>query len=632
MHKTFSIRRPSRFCLSGEIEGAPVFRPLSEGPNVIGSDPAGHIVLNTDGISRRHAILDVEAPQLRIVDQKSKNGTWVNGVRVSSALLQLGDEIALGVVKLRLESVDRDDLQLAVSLAGPEGFDAEPMAVAGETTTVGHRSGHRLLRHWLSLSCIFRDRLEGSGKDGEAAALALLTEQLGARGACLVDVAAAGEPSVRTLFGHVDTKLLQGLASRWEDRGGAGLESGKEAFFTGPDVTALASGGKGGVVALLVMGDFPGRGASGPLLAALLHHYRRATRDPETRDDVPTGAQATLQWPPGFVRGLSKAMEELYESMRPLIAAELPVLITGETGTGKELVARALHLSSPRSASPFVAINCAAIPANLLEAELFGIGEGVASGVLPRRGKFEEAGEGTLFLDEISSMPAELQSKLLRVLQEREIQPVGAPLIPLRARLVAATNVAAPDLRRSETFRSDLFFRLAGATLHLPSLRQRPSDIPLLVDGLLRTIAVDLGKELRGVSVGAMNRLVAYDWPGNVRELEHELRRLAHLCSADQPIVSTMLAGWLREEDEGGGLRSAAPDPADGEPPAEAPPLSGSVPSHPLPTLELGVLEDLAVSRALEQAGGNQAQAAELLGISRFALGRRLRKYDPKES
>ena len=624
MVETAPSRRPSRFCLCGELAGTPIFRPLVEGPNLIGSDPGSHVLLPTEGISRRHAVLDVELPYLRIIDQESKNGTWVNGVRISNARLRLGDEITLGAVKLRLEAVDGDDLELALSLAEPEGPGDEPALPVGETTTLGHRSAQRFLHHWLSLSCSFLDRLEGAGGNRGASALAVVTDRLGARGACLVEVGEGGEPALQALFGEVDTALLESLASCWGNRSGDPPGAGAEPFVTKPEVTGLVTEGEGGALALLVMGDFPGRGASRPLFATLLHHYLRAVRAVGEPAEAAPGAEATLRWPPGFVRGLSPAMEELYEAMRPLVAADLPVLVTGETGTGKELVARALHLSSPRSPSPFVAINCAAIPADLLEAELFGIGQGVASGVRSRLGKFQEAGEGTLFLDEVSSMPAELQSKLLRVLQEREIQPLGAPPVPLRARLVAATNVAAPALEASETFRSDLFYRLAGATLHLPPLRHRPSDIPLLVDGLLRSITRDLGKELRGVSVGAMNRLVAHAWPGNVRELEHELRRLAHLCPEGRPIVSTMLAGRLRGE---GGDGELPPDLSETVPGTAVASISFAPVSSPsLPTLELSALEELAVSQALEQAGGSQGKAAELLGISRFALRRRLSK------
>ena len=604
---------------------------MLEGPNVIGSDRGSHVVLDTEGISRRHAILDVESPHLRLVDQESKNGTWVNGSRVSTARLRLGDEITLGVAKLCLQAVEPDDLDLALSLAEGDRNEEEPEPTADETTTVGQRSANRLLDHWLSLSRSFLDRLDGTADRG-VGALGVLTDRLGARGACFAEVRDPGEPAIIALFGQVEPDLLGCSAGRCWSRS-RGAMAARELFFTNPDVTGLLLEPEQRALALFVIGDFPGRSASRPLLSTLLHQYLRSARDSGSSATRAPRSDQILRWPPGFIRCLSKPMENLYDAMRPLAASDLPILITGETGTGKELVARALHLSSPRSAtSPFVAINCAAIPADLLEAELFGIGSGVASGVSARIGRFAAAADGTLFLDEVSSMPAQLQSKLLRVLQEREIHPLGAAPVPLRARLVAATNVAAPELLAGGDFRSDLFYRLAGATLLVPPLRQRRSDIPMLVDGLLRSISSELGKELRGVSVAAMNHLAAYDWPGNIRELEHELRRLAHFCPAGQPIVSTMLAEQMRRQESGtapGGDRSCTePRAATGAAVAGA----GSASPAALPTLELSALEALAVRQAMEQAGGKQQQAARLLGISRFALGRRLRKQGSQES
>lgn len=596
---------------------------------MIGSDPASHVVLTAEGVSRRHAILDVESPYLRIVDQESKNGTWVNGARTSNALLRPGDEIKLGTARFRLEAVDPGDLELALDLTEEHPTAEEATAIATPTTTIVHLSADASLGHWLSISCSFLDRLQEF--EGGVRALGMLTEQLGARGACIVELRDSQEPTILALFGRVEASLLEQLATQWHDerRGGA---APPETFISEPGVTGLLRRPGDVAWAIFVAGDFRGRRASRPLLSTLLHHYLYATSDRREPVAAAPAPDPILKWPPGFVRCRSDAMEELYTAMKPLVTAELPVLITGETGTGKEMVARSLHLSRHCSSAPFVAINCAAIPADLLEAELFGIEDGVASGVNARVGKFEAARDGTLFLDEVSSMPAELQSKLLRVLQEKEIHPLGSPPVPLRARLVAATNASASELLAGETFRSDLFFRLAGAVLHIPPLRERRSDVPLLVDGLLRAIARDLGKELRGLSVAALTLLVRHDWPGNVRELEHELRRLAHLCAPRQPILSTMLAERLR------GVSS--PPNADslrGEAFPDTRASSGTagddrVTATALPTLELGALESLAIQEAMEQTGSNQARAAELLGISRFALHRRLKKQDSNDS
>ena len=296
--------------------------------------------------------------------------------------------------------------------------------------------------------------------------------------------------------------------------------------------------------------------------------------------------------------------------MHPLFAGDLPVLLLGETGVGKEGLARILHLSSSRHGGPFVAINCAAIPADLLEAEMFGIGKGIATGVVERKGKFQLAEGGTLFLDEIGDMPLPLQAKLLRALQEREIQPVGGAPLRVDIRVVAATNSDLHRRMEEGLFRRDLYYRVAGFALRLPPLRERREDIPALVQAFLERFAAEATKAVRGVTIKALRALVEFPWPGNIRELEHEMRRLVYLCPEGQAIDSTMLSPHVA-------ACAPAGDP-DAHEPAELlePGVSGSL------DLEVGVarLERRLIERALEQAGGNRTQAAKLLGISRNGL------------
>jgi transcriptional regulator with PAS, ATPase and Fis domain len=300
------------------------------------------------------------------------------------------------------------------------------------------------------------------------------------------------------------------------------------------------------------------------------------------------------------VPGDSRAARRLYEQLRPLVHGDLPVLLLGETGVGKERLARILHDSSPRRQGPFVAVNSAAIPTDLLEAEMFGIGKGVATGVTERRGKFQMAEGGTLFLDEIGDMPLELQAKLLRALQEKEIQPVGGAPAAVDIRVIAATN---SDLQRhmeEGRFRRDLYFRVAGFALRVPSLRERREDIPALVEAFLRALARECGKALRGITVKALRLLIGYAWPGNVRELEHELRRLVHVCPQGEAIDSTMIASHIV---------AAGP---------------GHDPEAPLDVLDLGknvdALERRLILEALAQSHGNRSRAARLLGVSRNGL------------
>jgi transcriptional regulator of acetoin/glycerol metabolism len=320
----------------------------------------------------------------------------------------------------------------------------------------------------------------------------------------------------------------------------------------------------------------------------------------------PRGHADGLAFPEGYVVGDSPAIATLHAQMRPLVEGDLPVLVLGETGVGKECVARILHLSSARRAGPFVAINCAAIPADLLEAELFGIGKGVATGVVERTGRFQQAEGGTLFLDEIGEMPALLQTKLLRALQQKEVQPVGGAPTPVDIRVVAATN---SDLfRRMEegAFRRDLYYRVAGYALRVPALRERREDVPAFVEAFVRAFSRETGKRLRGITVRTLRALVDYAWPGNVRELEHEVRRLVSLCPDGQPLESGMLSPQI-----------LAPPAA---PAGEEPPLGLS--------LEANVerLERRLIREALQRARGNRSEAARLLGISRNGLALKMER------
>jgi transcriptional regulator with PAS, ATPase and Fis domain len=314
-----------------------------------------------------------------------------------------------------------------------------------------------------------------------------------------------------------------------------------------------------------------------------------------------------LVFPPGYVPGDSPAMASLYAQMQPLVQGDLPVLLLGETGVGKEFLARILHASSRRRSGPFVAVNCAAIPPDLLEAEMFGVAKGAATQVSERTGKFQLADKGTLFLDEIGDMPVALQAKLLRALQEKEVQPVGSPTpVAVDLRIVAATNT---DLQRKlddGRFRRDLYYRVAGYALQVPPLRDRRDDVPTFVEEFIRTFARETNKAVRGITVKALRALGDYAWPGNVRELEHEVRRLVYLCPEGQAIESSMLSEHVVAPPRG---EDPAGDDAGG-------PLSGSL--ELLPCVER--LEKRLIAEALARAGGNRTQAARLLGVSRNGL------------
>jgi DNA-binding NtrC family response regulator len=338
-------------------------------------------------------------------------------------------------------------------------------------------------------------------------------------------------------------------------------------------------------------------------------------------EDATSTTRRELVFPPDYRPGESPPLRALYHEMTSLAAGDLSVLIHGETGVGKEVVARILHASSRRARRPFVAINCAAIPVDLLEAEMFGVVQGAATGVKPRPGLFQEAHGGTLFLDEVGEMPRSLQPKLLRALQEREIRPLGGKQQTVDVRILAATNATLdlsgqplrPDQGATGGLREDLYYRLAGAVLTVPPLRRCREDIPALVAHFLERIAAREGVHPRGMTRGALERLRAYPWPGNVRQLEQELHRLV-LASGD--------GGILEEAALVEAVRT--PTPGVALPPAEMDSLELA------PRLE--ALERAMLREAMLRTGGRLMAAARLLGLSRNGLAKKLERFDLRHS
>ncbi len=246
-----------------------------------------------------------------------------------------------------------------------------------------------------------------------------------------------------------------------------------------------------------------------------------------TAEDV--SVDPSLIYNEGKIIGKSRGMKEIFKAIGVLSENRVTVLIEGETGTGKELIARAIHYNSPYREHPFQPIDCSTIVGALLESELFGHEKGAFTGASSsKRGKFELAGEGTIFLDEIGEIPFELQSKLLRFLQEKEFERLGGEKkIKSNTRIITATNKDLWKLVQAGSFREDLYYRLSVATIKVPPLRERKSDIPLLVEHILRKINHDLGKDIRKIEEKALKRIMEYDWPGNVRELENLLTHVA---------------------------------------------------------------------------------------------------------
>lgn len=311
----------------------------------------------------------------------------------------------------------------------------------------------------------------------------------------------------------------------------------------------------------------------------------------------------------GQIIGESPAMRRLFETLHRLERVDAPtVLLRGESGTGKDLIAQAIHESGPRRAGPYMEVDCASLPEALIESELFGHEQGAFTGARgAKRGLFEVARGGTIFLDEIGEMSPGTQAKLLRALENRRFKRVGGVAdIVLNAGVIAATNRNLEEAVRGGQFREDLYFRLNVIRIEVPPLRDREQDVPLLVDHFLQKFSAKFGRRIRGVTEDALRRLMAYGWPGNVRELRNVLERIAILESDD----------IIREEHLPPEMQESAP---------QGPPVCAF--TLPAEGVDLESVERTLIQQAMARVEGNQSAAARLLGITRYALRYRLEKH-----
>jgi two-component system nitrogen regulation response regulator GlnG len=317
-------------------------------------------------------------------------------------------------------------------------------------------------------------------------------------------------------------------------------------------------------------------------------------------------------------------MQEIYKTIGRVAKTEAIALIQGESGTGKELIAKVLHYHSNRWSGPFVAINCAAIPRDLLESELFGHERGAFTGANERRaGKFELAQEGTLLLDEIGDMPLELQAKLLRVLQEREVVRLGGrESIPIDCRIVASTNQPLERAVKQQRFREDLFVRLKVVPIHVPPLRERGEDISELIDFFLNKINTEMGTSITALSSEARDLLLRHNWPGNVRELENTLIRAAVLASG--PTLMPRDLALATQEPAPAAYAEMSLEDVVRMKLQEYFSQTGEVQPSDLYSLIMERIERPLIELTLERTNGNQLQAATILGINRNTLRKKI--------
>jgi hypothetical protein len=551
--------------LRGSIGSAIAVFPLHDGVSVLGSAAECEIHVSHPTVSRRHAEIRLRDGRVEITDLDSSNGTFVGGRRIRQAEVVAGDELVAGQVVLTLEPMETEDLEPGVTLAGGAGRAAGEAPLA--PTTVGvHQVDALAFEH---LPALIRRVREGA--DGTALAQAAGAALFAALPCLEVEVASSG-PAAEA-----------GLLFRAARGSGGG-----EAVEVSAGETTLG-------VRVVFLNANAARLFTPVVQAVADLVLLSASREP-CHVPLEPGPPPPVPDPPSVV----PAVQRLYADAARVAQGEVAVLLCGESGTGKEVLARFLHAASRRSCGPFVALNCAALPRDLLETELFGIERGVATGVDARPGKFELAHGGTLFLDEIGDMSLDTQARILRVLQEGEVHRIGASgPRPAAVRVVAATNRDMERALADGRFRVDLYYRIATWVAEVPPLRQRRADIPNLAAFFLAREAARQGRGVRGISRAALDLLGACDWPGNIRQLEKEMSRAVLFLGEGELLDSTRLSPWLRE--------------------GRTPRSGGDL------TLLLEDAERRAIASALDDHGGDVEAAAQALGVSRSTLYRRIK-------
>jgi two-component system, NtrC family, response regulator AtoC len=445
--------------------------------------------------------------------------------------------------------------------------------------------------------------------DDEPALRGLMAERLGERGFEVVE-ADTGEKALEYLDQFAFDILITDLRLPGID-GTRVIEAARERY---PGIVAIVITGYGTVKDAV---DAIKRGASDFIAKPfqfdeLMHVLQKAIEQSRlTSENAYLRSQLEERYRFGGILGRSRPMQKLFHLLETVARSSSTILISGETGTGKEVVARAIHHNSPRRANRFVALNCSAIPEALLEAELFGHVRGAFTGAVgARQGRFEQAHKGTLFLDEVGTMSTALQMKLLRALQEREFERVGDnQTIKVDVRVIAATNSELARMVAEGSFREDLYYRLNVIPIHLPPLRDRREDIPVLAQHFLEKFAP--GAQIQ-ISQGAMRLLMAYPWPGNVRQLENAIER------------AVTLGGGRKEID----IADLPPEIQDVPQPMSTPFVEFPDEGLDLPAYLTSIERDL-IQRSLERTGGNRNKAAELLRIKRTTLVEKLKRLGP---
>lgn len=560
-------------------------QPLASAVLSVGRDRSNDVVIPSSSVSKKHATIRKSGRGVIIEDAGSKNRLRVRGRVVSRAELRAGDAVQLGRAIVALEEIPSGDALLALEFRTTLSNDDRGMFVSGETESFIEPHSARGAMRWIRDVDVAGDAAFGQRREFLRSAREILRADAILR----VRKTRTGEPII---VEHDGTPLAQ---SDYDEI----MQIERPSRTTARAAWAVTPLRSSFLAIHSASGKFPKADWCREFVEYIAWKFFGQEAVPAIAAPV---TSAGLIYPAGYVRGESLVMKSLYDELLEAAASGANVLLRGENGTGKELIARILHDSGPSRDGRFLIKNCAAIPATLLEVELFGIERRIATGVELVRGLFRDANQGTVLLDEIGELPLELQPKLLRVVEQHEIQALGTSVAAkVNVRIISSTNADLEQMVGDGTFRQDLYYRLSSLEFTVPPLRRRREDIPLFVSEFVPRFAGEQRKNVAGVTPNALKALIAYDWPGNVRQLRNVIERAVLRCRSGNAI-------GIAEID----LLDATP----------------LLHEAALYSAKIDGFKRTVIVHTLEACDGNVSEAARRLGISRpglYAMLKRLK-------